>query len=147
MDQIAIALTGATAIWLSQDEGGRMAEVGLYFWFVRPAILVLLIMDRRAMGHFCLEFPLYFCLDARHSLSLAEKQIRFRQKIISRSGLQLMGKAQRAQVKRNLADIEMMIALLEVLPFGMIETNQFGRLRSELYRIGQSIAPYDMMIA
>jgi len=81
VEQIAIAVTGATAIWLSQDEGGRMAEVGLYFWFVRPAILVLLIMDRGTMGHFYLEFPLYFCLDARYSLSLTEKQIAFRQKI------------------------------------------------------------------
>jgi tRNA(fMet)-specific endonuclease VapC len=51
------------------------------------------------------------------------------------------------QVERNLADIEMMIAQLEVLPFGMIEANHFGRIRSELYRIGQPIGPYDMMIA
>ena len=85
VEQIAIAVTGATAIWLSQDEGGRMAEVGLYFWFVRPAILVLFGMDRRTMGHFRFEFPLYFCMDARHSLSLAEKQIGFRQKIIPKS--------------------------------------------------------------
>ena len=51
------------------------------------------------------------------------------------------------QVERNLADIEMMIAQLDVLPFGMIEANHFGRIRSELYRIGQPIGPYDMMIA
>jgi len=51
------------------------------------------------------------------------------------------------QVERNLADIEMMIAQLEVLPFGMKEANHFGRIRSELYRIGQPIGPYDMMIA
>jgi len=50
-------------------------------------------------------------------------------------------------VERNLADIEMMIAQLEVLPFGMAEANHFGRIRSELYRIGQPIGPYDMMIA
>ncbi len=51
------------------------------------------------------------------------------------------------QVERNLADIEMLIAQLDVLPFGMIEANHFGRIRSELYRIGQPIGPYDMMIA
>jgi tRNA(fMet)-specific endonuclease VapC len=51
------------------------------------------------------------------------------------------------QVERNLADIEMMIAQLDVLPFGMTEANHFGRIRSELYRIGQPIGPYDMMIA
>ncbi len=36
---------------------------------------------------------------------------------------------------------------LEALPFGMTEANHFGRIRSELYRIGQPIGPYDMMIA
>ncbi|OQX16292.1 MAG: VapC toxin family PIN domain ribonuclease [Desulfobulbaceae bacterium A2] len=51
------------------------------------------------------------------------------------------------QVERNLADIDMMIAQLEVLPFGMSEANHFGRIRSERYRIGQPIGPYDMMIA
>jgi tRNA(fMet)-specific endonuclease VapC len=51
------------------------------------------------------------------------------------------------QVERNLADIEMMIAQLDVLPFGMTEANHFGRIRSELYRIGHLIDPYDMMIA
>ncbi|MDP3694866.1 MAG: tRNA(fMet)-specific endonuclease VapC [Desulfocapsaceae bacterium] len=50
------------------------------------------------------------------------------------------------QVERNLADIEMMIAQLEVLPFGMTEASHFGRIRSELYRSGH-IGPYDMMIA
>jgi tRNA(fMet)-specific endonuclease VapC len=51
------------------------------------------------------------------------------------------------QVERNLADIEMMIAQLDVLPFGMVEANHFGRIRSEFYQIGQPIGPYDMMIA
>jgi tRNA(fMet)-specific endonuclease VapC len=51
------------------------------------------------------------------------------------------------QVERNLADIEMMIAHFEVLPFGIKEASHFGRIRAELYRIGQPIGPYDMMIA
>jgi tRNA(fMet)-specific endonuclease VapC len=51
------------------------------------------------------------------------------------------------QVERNLADIETMIAQLEVLPFGTTEASHFGRIRSDLYRLGQPIGPYDMMIA
>ena len=62
-----------------------MAEMGLYFWFVRPAILVLLVMDSWAMGHFCFELPLYLGLDARYSFSLAEKEIRLRQEITSQA--------------------------------------------------------------
>ena len=45
------------------------------------------------------------------------------------------------QVERNLADIEAMAARLEVLPY------HFGQIRSALYRMGQPIGPYDMMIA
>lgn len=63
-----------------------MEEMGLHFWFVWTAILVLLGMDSWAMGHFCIEFPLYFCLDARYSLSLDEKQIHIRQIITSKPG-------------------------------------------------------------
>ncbi len=51
------------------------------------------------------------------------------------------------QVERNLADIEMMIAQLEVLPFGIKEANHFGRICSDLYRLGRPIGPCDMMIA
>ncbi len=51
------------------------------------------------------------------------------------------------QVDRNLADIERMIAQLEVIPFGISEASHFGRIRAELYRTGQPIGPYDMMIA
>lgn len=51
------------------------------------------------------------------------------------------------QVERNLADIEGMIARLEVLPFNGKAAYHFGRIRAELYRTGQPIGPYDMMIA
>ncbi len=51
------------------------------------------------------------------------------------------------QVERNLADIEAMIARLEVLPFDNKAAYHFGQIRAELYRIGKPIGPYDMMIA
>lgn len=59
----------------------------------------------------------------------------------------IFGAEHSSQVERNLADIEMLIALLEVVPFGIKEATHFGRIRSELYRSGQPIGPYDMMIA
>ena len=51
------------------------------------------------------------------------------------------------QVERNLADIEALAARLEVLPFDNKAAYHFGQIRSTLYRIGQPIGPYDMMIA
>jgi len=51
------------------------------------------------------------------------------------------------QVERNLADIEAMVARLEVLPFEEKAAYHFGQLRAALYRTGQPIGPYDMMIA
>ncbi len=51
------------------------------------------------------------------------------------------------QLERNLADIEAMTARLEVLPFDNKAAYHFGRIRAALYKIGQPIGPYDMMIA
>ena len=51
------------------------------------------------------------------------------------------------QVELNLADIEAMAARLEVLPFDNKAAYHFGQVRAALYRIGQPIGPYDMMIA
>jgi tRNA(fMet)-specific endonuclease VapC len=51
------------------------------------------------------------------------------------------------QVERNLADIEAMAARLEVLPFDDTAAYHFGQIRAALYRIGNPIGPYDMMIA
>ena len=51
------------------------------------------------------------------------------------------------QVERNLADIEAMAARLEVMPFDEKAAYHFGRIRSELYRTGLPIGPYDMMVA
>jgi hypothetical protein len=38
------------------------------------------------------------------------------------------------------------LAQLDALPLGMVEANHSCRIRSELYRIGQPIGPYDRMI-
>jgi tRNA(fMet)-specific endonuclease VapC len=51
------------------------------------------------------------------------------------------------QVKRNLADIEALIARLDVLPFESKAAYHFGQIRASLYRAGRPIGPYDMMIA
>ena len=51
------------------------------------------------------------------------------------------------QVERNLADIEVLAAKLEVLPFDNKAAYHFGQIRASLYRTGRPIGPYDMMIA
>lgn len=59
----------------------------------------------------------------------------------------VFGAERSQQLERNLADIEAMIARLEVLPMDIKAAYHFGQIRAELYRIGQPIGPYDMMIA
>lgn len=59
----------------------------------------------------------------------------------------IYGAERSSQPERNLADIEGLIARLEVAPFEEHASAHFGQLRAELYRIGQPIGPYDMMIA
>lgn len=49
-------------------------------------------------------------------------------------------------MERNLADIEAMVARMEVFPMDNQAAYHFGQIRAELYRIGQTIGPYDMMI-
>ncbi len=51
------------------------------------------------------------------------------------------------QVERNLADIEALVARLEVLPLDSKAAYHFGQIRAALYTIGQPIGPYDMLIA
>ncbi len=46
-----------------------------------------------------------------------------------------------------MADIEAMAVRLEVLPFDNKAIYHFGQIRAALYRTGQPIGPYDMMIA
>ena len=59
----------------------------------------------------------------------------------------IYGAERSAQPERNLADIENLVARLTVEPFETHAAEHFGQLRAELYRIGQSIGPYDTMIA
>ncbi len=51
------------------------------------------------------------------------------------------------QVERNLADIEAFASRVEVLPFDNKAAYHFGQIRAALYRLGQPIGAYDMMIA
>lgn len=51
------------------------------------------------------------------------------------------------QVERNLSDIEAMVARLDVLPLDFRAAYHFGQIRAGLYKEGQPIGPYDMMIA
>ena len=59
----------------------------------------------------------------------------------------VFGAEHSTQVERNLADIEALAARLEVLPFEEKAAYHFGQIRAALYRTGQPIGPYDMMIA
>lgn len=59
----------------------------------------------------------------------------------------IYGAERSGQPERNLADIEGMIARLDVAPFEAHAAEHFGQLRAELYRAGNPIGPYDMMIA
>ena len=51
------------------------------------------------------------------------------------------------QVERNLADIESMVARLDMLHFDESAAYHFGQIRAALYSLGKPIGPYDMMIA
>lgn len=59
----------------------------------------------------------------------------------------IYGTERSTQPERNLADVEGLVARLEVAPFEEHAAEHFGQLRAELYRIGKPIGPYDMMIA
>jgi len=59
----------------------------------------------------------------------------------------IFGAEHSARTEENLTVIEGMAARLEVLPFEFSDADHFGQIRSELYRMGKPIDPYDMMIA
>jgi len=59
----------------------------------------------------------------------------------------ICGAERSMQTERNLADINGLIARLDVASFDQHASEHFGQLRAELYQIGQPIGPYDMMIA
>lgn len=58
----------------------------------------------------------------------------------------IFGAERSAKPEQNLADIEGLIARLEVLDFDTDAATHFGQIRAELYSKGQPIGPYDMMI-
>lgn len=51
------------------------------------------------------------------------------------------------QSERNQADIDGMLARLDVFNFDEKAAAHFGQIRAELYNQGKPIGPYDMMIA
>lgn len=59
----------------------------------------------------------------------------------------IYGAERSSQTERNLADINGLIARMDVVAFDEHAAEHFGQLRAELYRVGQPIGPYDMMIA
>lgn len=59
----------------------------------------------------------------------------------------IFGAEHSQQVERNFSDIEAMVARLEVLAFDSRAAYHFGQIPSALYKKGQPIGPYDMMIA
>ncbi len=59
----------------------------------------------------------------------------------------IFGAEYSSQVERNLKDIEGFISMVDVLDFDDKAAWHFGRIRAELYKKGQPIGPYDMMIA
>jgi len=59
----------------------------------------------------------------------------------------IYGAERSSQTERNLADINGLIARMEVAPFEEHASEHFGQIRAELYQSGQPIGPYDMMIA
>jgi len=59
----------------------------------------------------------------------------------------IFGAERSSQTERNLADINGLIARMEVASFDEHASEHFGQLRAELYKSGQPIGPYDMMIA
>lgn len=59
----------------------------------------------------------------------------------------IFGVERSVQPERNQADIDGMLARLEVFTFDEKAAAHFGQIRAELYSQGKPIGPYDMMIA
>jgi tRNA(fMet)-specific endonuclease VapC len=59
----------------------------------------------------------------------------------------IYGAEKSAAPEQNLADIESMIARLEVKPFDAPAAIHFGQVRAALAKVGKPIGPYDAMIA
>ncbi len=59
----------------------------------------------------------------------------------------IFGAERSRKVEQNLSVIEGFIALVDVLEFDSKAAWHFGNIRSTLYKKGQPIGPYDMLIA
>ncbi len=59
----------------------------------------------------------------------------------------MYGAEKSAMPEQNLADIESLIARLEVRPFDTQAATHFGQVRAALAKAGTPISPYDAMIA
>jgi len=59
----------------------------------------------------------------------------------------ICGAEKSREIERNLLQLEGFAARLEILEFGKDEARQFGQVKSELEKQGNSIGAYDMMIA
>lgn len=57
------------------------------------------------------------------------------------------GARRSAQPERNLARVEVLLAAVEVLPFGEAAARRFGLLKAELERSGSRLADLDLQIA
>ncbi len=59
----------------------------------------------------------------------------------------MFGAEKSSQTERNLSVVENFSARMPVLPFGEKASAHFGEIRAVLERKGESIGPYDLMIA
>lgn len=57
------------------------------------------------------------------------------------------GARRSAQPERNLARVEVLLAAVEVLPFGEMAARRFGLLKADLERSGSRLADLDLQIA
>lgn len=59
----------------------------------------------------------------------------------------IYGAEKSAKPERNMADIEGLVARLQLLTFDELATTHWGQVRAELAKKGTPIDPYDQMIA
>ncbi len=59
----------------------------------------------------------------------------------------IYGAEKSTQSVRNLADIEVLAARMDVVPFDSQAAIHFGQVRAELSKSGKLIGPFDLMIA
>jgi tRNA(fMet)-specific endonuclease VapC len=59
----------------------------------------------------------------------------------------VFGTERSAKPQENLAVVESLLARIELLPYDEAAAYHFGQIRADLFRRGQPIGPFDMMIA